>query len=426
MCTADIHMGRRASRLRGRVDNEHRFAAVRAWIDVVDYAIDHGVDLLLLAGDVVDQDNRYFEAYGPLEEGLRRLASHGVRTLAVAGNHDIDVLPRLDRALDSDAFHLLGRGGEWERYTIERDGRPVLHVDGWSFAQQYVRDNPTHSYPALDRDETPVLVMLHGDLDNPSSPYGPISQADFERLGVDFWLLGHIHQPRQGELRSGSRFLYPGSPMALDPGEKGLHGPWLLEISGRSIRPVSQIALSRVRYEQFEIPLDGIEDETAFRTRVTNSFSAQLAERISDPGNLETICARLMLSGRTRLHHQRRKQLCDELVRDLELTVNGAAAFVEEIEDRARPDIDLQALARESSPPGILAGLLLEIERGELGDQGRLVLGRITSKLNEVHNARPFANLATEPAQDEQAATERLLRVGLDLLDALVSQQEGA
>jgi hypothetical protein len=212
--------------------------------------------------------------------------------------------------------------------------------------------------------------------------------------------------------------------MALDPGEQDLHGPWLLEFSGSSIKSLSQVPLSRVRYEQFEVSLNGVEDETVFRTRILEEFSAQLAERISDPGNLETICSRLTLVGRTKLHHQIRRQLSSELVADLELTINGAMAIVERIEDKARPDIDLQTLAPESSPPGILASLLLEVESGELGDNGRLVLRQITKKLKEVHNAKPFAALATEPIPNEQVATEYLYQVGLDLLDAFVSQQE--
>lgn len=424
LCTADIHIGRRASRLVGRVDDERRFTAAKAWMDIVDYAIDQGVNLLLLAGDVVDQDNRYFEAYGSLEEGLRRLASHGVRTVAVAGNHDLDVLPKLDRALESSNFHLLGRGGKWERHTIEEDGEPILYIDGWSFPQQHVRNNPTHDYPDIARDEVPVLVLLHADLDNAKSPYGPVFQTDFERYAADLWLLGHIHQSWQGELHNGAKFLYPGSPMALDPGEKGLHGPWLLELSGRSINLLAQIPLSRVRYEHFEISLDGVEDETEFRTRITKLFSSQLAERINDPGNLETVCTRLTLTGRTKLRYQSRSQLSSELVNDLELTINGAMAIVEKIEDEARPDMDLQTLARESSPPGILASLLLEVESGEFSDKGRQVLREIVGKLHEVHNSKPFGALAAEPAPDEEVAKEYLYRAGLALLDALISQRE--
>lgn len=424
LCTADIHIGRRASRLASRVDDERRFTAANAWIDIVDYAIDQEISLLLLAGDVVDQENRYFEAYGPLEIGLKRLASHGIRTLAVAGNHDIEVLPKLDRALDATDFRLLGRGGQWECYPFEQDGQPIMHIYGWSFPQQHFRDNPITDFQVAHEDDAPVIVMLHADLDNANSSYGPVSKSDLERHNCDFWLLGHIHQPWSGELKTGSHFLYPGSPMALDPGEKGQHGPWMLEVSGHSIKKLKQVPLSRVRYEQFEISLDGIEDETAFQSQLISSFSEKLAKQITDPGKLEIVSSRLYLSGRSKIHRQISK-LSEAIVEDLEITIHNAAALVEKIVDNTRPDIDLESLAREKSSAGILAQILLVLESRRIPAKHQMLLHEVTQKMSEVYTAKPFTSLAdTNSPPDEEASITYFYRAGLDLLDALISQQE--
>ena len=84
------------------------------WEMIVDRAITETVDAVALSGDIVDQDNRFFEATGPLERGILLLASKGIHTFAVSGNHDYDVLHRLADSIGSEHFHLLGRGGQWE------------------------------------------------------------------------------------------------------------------------------------------------------------------------------------------------------------------------------------------------------------------------------------------------------------------------
>ena len=78
----------------------------------VDLAIEQKVDAVLFAGDVVESTNARFEAMPPLEASARRLLGAGIEVIAVAGNHDVEALPRLASLLDG--FTLLGAGGRWE------------------------------------------------------------------------------------------------------------------------------------------------------------------------------------------------------------------------------------------------------------------------------------------------------------------------
>ena len=102
------------------------------------------VRAVLLAGDVVDRDDDFFEAYGHLARGVRRLADADIEVIGVAGNHDVKVLPRL--ANEVPAFRLLGAGGEWEHCEIA-DGRESLTVWGWSFPQPRVIESPLPNAP---------------------------------------------------------------------------------------------------------------------------------------------------------------------------------------------------------------------------------------------------------------------------------------
>ncbi len=134
LIAGDLHLGRASSRVTAQDASD---VTVRAALDhLVDAAIRENADLLCLTGDVADESNRFWEALGPLTRSITRLAEEDIVTLAVSGNHDHDVLPRLADQLDPNAFHLLGRGGNWERYTHEVDGAPALHVDGWSYPQE--------------------------------------------------------------------------------------------------------------------------------------------------------------------------------------------------------------------------------------------------------------------------------------------------
>src|SRR5699024_8071622 len=69
---------------------------------------------------------------------------------------------------------------------------------------------------------------------------------------------------------------YPGSPHALSPKEPGRHGPFLLTVEGGEIAASKQIALSPIRYGKLEVDVSGIEDESAFRNRLTAELSDEI------------------------------------------------------------------------------------------------------------------------------------------------------
>src|SRR4029079_11810113 len=126
---------------------------------------------------------------------------------------------------------LLGQQQRWERHTIrDADGRPRLHIDGWSFANEHVADDPSATYPFPPASDAPVLGLLHADLDAVERRYAAVKLRDLRRLPVTCWLLGHIHVPRIWQEPGQPNVLYPGSPFPLDPGESGKHGVWMLEI----------------------------------------------------------------------------------------------------------------------------------------------------------------------------------------------------
>ncbi|MEX2501888.1 MAG: metallophosphoesterase, partial [Trueperaceae bacterium] len=225
LLTGDLHIGRTSTRVPSELPQSDRSAA-GAWNRIVRLATEEACDVVCLSGDVADQSNKFWEAIGPLEAGVTTLAEAGIQVVAVTGNHDHDVLPRLADQLPDGLLTLLGRGGRWERTTLEGDdGRPSLHLDGWSFPKARVTDDPLAAYDLPHDGAVPTLGLVHGDLDLSTSPYAPLSRERLRRAAPDAWLLGHVHVPGLHDLDAGGWALYPGSPQAQDPGEPGPPGP---------------------------------------------------------------------------------------------------------------------------------------------------------------------------------------------------------
>lgn len=421
LCTGDIHIGRRPSRLPDRAD-PHRFAAASMWIDIADEAVSRGVDAVVLTGDIVDQDNRYFEALGPLEDGLATLEDSGIPVYAVAGNHDCKVLPQLVDDVDMPGLHLLGRGGTWTRESLEVDGEPVLHLDGWSFPQEHVRTNPLESYDLVSSD-LPVIGLLHTEVDSPEGRYAPTTLSDLEHAGPDAWVLGHIHAPGRIDDDGPVPILYPGSPQPLDPGERGCHGPWIADITSEGIH-FEQLPLATVRYDHVPVDLSTVSNENALRPALTDALREHAEEAREEHEDLRELVLRVALEGRTGLHGAI-PSLTEGMVEDLNLNVHETKITVEKVRIDTRPDVDIDELAEGHDPPAILAKIVQRIDQGE-GVPPDLTQA-VSQKAREVYKAPAFAAVREredDAPPDGSELEDRVRNRALDLLHALLIQKE--
>ncbi|HEX6925781.1 MAG TPA: DNA repair exonuclease [Longimicrobiaceae bacterium] len=426
LCTADVHIGRRPTRLPGRVDTSAHSCA-RAWSNLVDCAIAEGVQLVLVAGDLVDQANRYYEAAGPVEAGVRALVSHGIGTVAVAGNHDHNTLPWVASRFRRDEFRLLGQQGRWERHTVERDGRPVLHIDGWSFPAAVFLDDPLQPYPRRPRDGVPVIGLLHADLDQPNSRHAPVSLAALRAAPVDFWLLGHIHRSALRQHAGGAALLYPGSPQAMDPGEPGVHGPWIVEIDSGGRFHARMLPLSTVRYDSIEVDVAGADEEAEVDRRVVASVHSALAAVEPEAGPLQYLSLRVRLTGRTPLHRRLQRRNWEE-VGDLDARSGEMRAGVERLEIATRPARDLDELAHGQDAPALLARLIRNLDKGTLAPTEEELVRTAVAQVEEVWKARQYLPLQEEDDErpSEARVRELLGQQAMFLLDELLASREGA
>ena len=67
LAIGDMHLGRQPSRLPAELAHQaHDLGPQKAWERTVQQAIKQQVDLVVLAGDLVDQEDNFFEAFRPL------------------------------------------------------------------------------------------------------------------------------------------------------------------------------------------------------------------------------------------------------------------------------------------------------------------------------------------------------------------------
>jgi len=420
LATGDIHLGRRPARVPLDQDASE-FAPRRAWRALVQTAIAQQVDAIALTGDVVDQDNRFYEAYSDLQDGVQQLISEGIGVFAVAGNHDFDVLPRLARQIDG--FNLLGQGGRWETASLSaRDGTAVRFV-GWSFPSRHVTENPLASYRA-PTDNIPTIGLLHCDCQAQTSSYGPVALADMKGYDLDVWALGHIHS--SGAIGDGSPVVfYTGSPQGLDPSEVGPHGAWLVTLEPGKQPKLEQQPLAALQWEHVDIPLDKVTTESAMEQAVNQSMRRLHKNiQLQQAGQLRAVGCRLQLTGRTTLHRTM-PSLAARLAEDYKPSFDEILYFVESVHDKTRPDVALGELARSSDPAGLLAQRLGVLDRRKPGDTYRDILAGARDAIAAQLPATVFASLpgSEKPLADDDVR-DILLRSGFRALDMLLAQKE--
>ncbi len=421
LCIADIHLGRQPARLPEAV-RERRGARslgpAGAWERAVDYAIEQRVEAVLLAGDVVEQADDFHEAFVDLRTGVERLTGAGIRVIAVTGNHDVFVLPRLAETLP--AFELLGHRGTWEAADLAHADGPGVRVVGWSFPEARVRTSPLAA--ALpERGARPTIGLLHCDRDQPRSNYAPVRSSDLRQAPVDAWLLGHIHRP--DDLTSTYPSGYLGSLTGLDPGEPGAHGPWLVTVGADGRIDAEHVALAPLRWTELTVDVEALAVAEDVHQQIVAAIDGLHADIVEQAHRPAAVGCRLRLIGRTSLRQALERTLAADDPTAAPGERDGITYFVHDWALDLLPAIDLETAAQSSDPAGLLAHKLLVL-RGPDSDARRELIHAARERMHPVPRQRPYSVLGAEPPDDEQIAAT-LEAAARRALDELLAQTEG-
>ncbi len=214
--TSDVHLDSRA----GDPPKEDGFRsrAERAFSGVVDVTLAEDADLLLIAGDLFD-NNRVDDSN--IEFVYAQLARVSCPVAMIPGNHDVhdqrSVWNRFDFGACGNHVHgLMSHEGS----TVDL---PQIHARIWGKAMlEHAPENfPLEGVP--DRHETWWNIgMAHGQVCERRIGWGssPITSEEIRASGLDYLALGHVHV--HADHSEGDTVAhYCGSPVAHYAGSEG-------------------------------------------------------------------------------------------------------------------------------------------------------------------------------------------------------------
>lgn len=407
LAAADLHLGRPIASLPESMRSDARtLGPFGAFERLIDLAVKEEVDAVLLAGDVVDDDGAYFEVFAALQDAARKL--DGIPMLAIAGNHDANVLPRLADAIDG--LTLLGKGGTWQSHTVHA-GTGGVEILGWSFPDTHCRTSPFETPPPKSTGRR--IAMLHGDVDTPGSVYAPFTAANLREHAADAWLLGHVHNPSHQRLATPTPTGYLGSACGLDPSEAGPRGAWLVRCDSQGVwlehREIAPIAWASVTLDATGLDPDSL--DAALRQSAEEASAAFQHAR--------TVGTRIALVG----EHDAWQSFNDR-ARKIEpgqpWQHHDARVFIDKIDARLTPRLPLAALSKERTAAGRIASLILELQSDGAGELVAEAATRFSNLSNDRNLRVPDIGEHTLPAPDPRTTLAREARA---MLGELLAQR---
>ena len=368
---ADIHLDSPLAGLRqrgGARGDELAGATRRAFQNLVQYAIDQKVALLLIAGDNYDGRHRHYGSVLFFAREMDRLQRNGVRVVMIRGNHDAE--NQMELRLPA-GIHLLSPD---QPELIAFDDLGIV-VHGQSYPRRDVRHNLAATYP------DPVagrvnIGLLHTAVDGfggTHERYAPCTTADLMAKNYDYWALGHVHE--RSEIAVAPWIVYPGNLQARHINEAGAKGATLVTVTGGRISDVKPLPFDVARWARLPIDVStcGSIDE------VSLAIDAALATTVDDVDR-RTLVARLEIIGRTHLHRRLKGDVA-RLEAEVERAVEAAGdVWVEQIRLTTA-----DALEDHPASADALAGLLRGVEamRNTTAGRERLreTIGALPKKL---------------------------------------------
>lgn len=394
---ADLHLethfgGRR------RTKERLRRATLEAFERAVDFALDERLDAVLVAGDAFDDPLLSLRTEHAYFAGIEKLARAGVWFLSVCGNHDPGGSDRRTAGMGFDD----GEGWE-ERVVFFRDrrpravqiaapsGSPIAIVVGAGHETDRESRNLAADFHRLETD-LPVVGLLHTQVESASAAgehkrYAPSVREDFERVGYDYWALGHVHLRQRAfdELP----VWYAGNLQGRSPRETGAKGGLLVELEAGAPAGTTFVPFAPVRWEAIELSelaeLDSVPS-------LMEHLTARIEQTFAD--GPEELALRLELGGPCPLA----ARLVDEDERDAlerELEERTGALEVQLRTERLRRPRDWKTL-RET--PSVLGKALELLERAAEDD--RLLASLAPESLPGFEELEAEAELAGDVGRD--------------------------
>ena len=291
---ADLHIDsplHGLSAYEGAPVEDIRGATRRAVENLVETAISHEVNLIVIAGDIFDGDWKDYSTGLFWITQLSQLDAAGIPVVFVAGNHDAASEIGRKLKLPPNVTWLSSTQPETKRF----DHLDVAVV-GQSYPTKAVSTDLAATYPLADRNLF-TIGLLHTSLDGRPNhaSYAPTTINVLRSRGYQYWGLGHVHQ--REEVLADPWIVFSGNLQGRHARELGPKGASLVTVEGDGVQSIEHLSLDVVRWYEIHVDatgLDNVDDVLA-------AVGCSLESAVAASGD-RLIAARIRISGRSSAH----------------------------------------------------------------------------------------------------------------------------
>ncbi len=243
--TSDNHLNRYYAKMTREQLRERRRRIRNAFRETVDFAIKQGAHFYLHGGDLFDNPDPNPVELAFVAREFKRLHDHGIKILAISGNHD---MPRymgesatpIRIYQELDAIRVFGKRTEVEFERYEIDGTSIA-IGGLAPDPRATPDvDPLHDVEINPPEADVKILLLHGGVEDAVPP--GFEDALYKKSTIaalkpiDYFLVGDIHTTNKLSVEHAT-VLIPGATERMTFGEiKNEPGFYYLELDGK--RPV--------------------------------------------------------------------------------------------------------------------------------------------------------------------------------------------
>ncbi len=231
--TADLHLDspfKGAENLPSKMVERLRESTFVAYENLIDNAIKHQVDFVLIVGDIFDQEVQSIKAHIHLLDGFKKLKKHDIQVYLSFGNHDFVRAQTFKRDYP-DNVHVF-ENNQVESKVFYKNKQPVATLYGFSYQEQAERKNRTDEYVRKGESHFHI-AMLHGSIGDKENQvharYAPFQLQDLIMKKFDYWALGHIH--KREVIKTEPSIIYPGNIQGRSIKEVDEKGGYLVELT---------------------------------------------------------------------------------------------------------------------------------------------------------------------------------------------------
>ena len=291
---ADIHLDSPLRGLESHEDapvDEIRGATRRAFVNLIELAIEEAVDFILIAGDLYDGDWKDYNTGLFFTRQMGRLDKAGIRAFIVSGNHDGASRITKNLPLPENVVHFSAAKPE----SVRLDELDVV-IHAQSYASGTITENLAANYPSLISGSFNIGILHTALTGRPGHEnYAPCSIDDLTSRGYDYWALGHVH--KQEVVCKDPMIVFPGNIQGRHIKESGPKGAVLVRVEDGYISDIEYRDLDVVRWVLCPVDVTTCETEEAVYEQVRKAMDKEL-----NHGHSRPLAMRLVLTGSCPLH----------------------------------------------------------------------------------------------------------------------------